>query len=281
MQLYALDPSAAQNCLILASEAEKRKNYLCPECQNFLRARGGNSRQTHFFHLKSSPNCRQHQKGIIHIQLQLYLASLLKEEGAQLEVAFPAIGRIADVACLKSNKIFEIQYSPITLVEARERTQDYARLGFTLTWLLHDHRFNKRNLTAAELFLREGSCYFTNMDERSNGTIYDQIEIIQNGKRVFRGYPLKVNLKMVKKSVHTSQELPAMIQKRVASQPFFHQGDLLDRFFSGGLSTFLFELEKKFTSSQQTFSLWKKIKEGYTILFHLLLQGVVKIDKVE
>lgn len=275
MQLYAHDPSQVPKRPILANEAEKGKDYLCPECKNFLRIRGGNNRQIHFFHLKTPLSCRQHQKGIIHIQLQLYLQSLLSEEETQLEAAFPSIGRIADVACLKTKKIFEIQYSPISLHEAKGRTEDYARIGFQIVWILHDRRFNKKNLSAAEEYLRQGTCYFTNMDHEGGGKIYDQFEIIQKGKRVYRASPLNVDLKCAKKNIGSSLELPKMLQKRLEKQPLYHQGDLADHFFSGRAS-FLLDLEKKFSLKKSALSPWKKIKEGYHILIQLLLEGVAK-----
>ncbi|HSX12292.1 MAG TPA: competence protein CoiA family protein [Rhabdochlamydiaceae bacterium] len=190
MQLYAI----SQKNLILASRAEKGKDYLCPECKAPLRVRGGQERQLHFFHLSANPHCKQHQKGVIHLKLQLYLQSLLKEEDAQMEYSFPQIGRIADIACLNSKRIFEIQYSPISLEEAAARTKDYQSLGFQLIWLLHDHQFNKRKVTAAELFLRKGACYFTDFDENGIGIIYDQFEVVRRGRRLFRGKPTPVDL---------------------------------------------------------------------------------------
>ena len=58
MQLYALD----QNQPILASKAEKSKDYICPECLSAVRIRGGPSRQIHFYHLSLPKQCRQHEK---------------------------------------------------------------------------------------------------------------------------------------------------------------------------------------------------------------------------
>lgn len=276
MQLFALEGLTGQKQPILAHEAEKGKDYLCPECKATLRVRGGTTRQIHFFHLKTSPLCRQHQKGIIHINLQIHLKDLLMHEGAELEYHFPSIGRIADVACLKSKRIFEIQYSPISVTEARERSKDYESLGFQIIWILHDRRFNKRTLSAAEEFLRQKMCYFTNMDHEKRGLIYDQFEILQNGKRVFRGSPLRIDLQTPKKNNSTTLDLPSIIQKRLEKHSIFHHGDLVDRFFSGGLSTFVFDLEKKFSNKKTHFSFWKKLQESYHVLFHFLLSGVIQ-----
>jgi competence protein CoiA len=191
MQLYGL----SQKNLILASDAEKGKDYLCPECRTTLRARKGQERQPHFFHLQAVPHCRQHQKGIIHLKLQFYIEALLHEEEPKLEYPFPSIGRIADVACLKSKKIFEIQYSPISLEEAAARCRDYENVGFELIWLLHDHRFNKRKVAAAEAFLRQRACYFTDFDAKGIGLIYDQREILRDRYRLYRGKKIPIDLK--------------------------------------------------------------------------------------
>lgn len=278
MQLFALEAPSLypdQKEPILAHEAEKGKDYLCPECNATLRVRGGRTRQIHFFHLKNSSICRQHQKGIVHLNLQLHLEELLANEGAKLEYHFPAIGRIADVACLKTKRIFEIQYSPISLNEAQSRSKDYESLGFQIIWILHDRRFNKRTLSSAEEFLRQGMCYFTNMDHEKRGLIYDQFEILKDGKRVFRGNPLRIDLKSPKKMSGAALDLPFAIQKRLTKHSMFHHGDLVDRFFSGGLSAFIFKLEEKFLQKKETLSFWKKMKHGYDLLFHFLLNGAI------
>jgi competence protein CoiA len=169
MQLYALEESHP----IFAKDAEKGKSYTCPECTSFVRVRGGPSRQTHFYHLKAPPHCRQHQKSLEHLHMQLRLLEALKGDGAQMEAPFPKIGRIADVAWASKKIVFEVQCSPISLEEVRGRIADYQRQGYSVIWILHDKQFNKPSLSAAEHHLRKTPCYYTNCDKTGKGLVYD------------------------------------------------------------------------------------------------------------
>lgn len=237
MQLYALDDHSP----ILAAEALKQKNYQCPECLSVVRLRGGPHRQFHFYHIRSRPSCRQHQKSLAHLQLQLHLKSLIPS--SSLEKPFPQISRIADVAWEEKRIVFEIQCSSISLSEAQSRSEDYARAGYTAIWILHDKRFNKKNLSAAENFLRTRGCYFA-----KEALIYDQFDVLQGSRRVFRGPELPID----------------------PTQPIFENGRL---FFTGDLADralkdpgAIKKLEKR--AVKRRFSL-KKI---YLFFFHAALE---------
>ncbi len=188
MQFQALDEKGP----VSAKRALKGKNYLCQECLAPVRLRGGLRRQLHFFHLTGS-SCKQHQKGAIHLHLQAHLAHLLP--GAVLEQPFPQIGRIADLFCKDSKRIFEVQVSPISEQEVQERTRHYESLGYSVVWILHEKRFNKRQLSAAELFLSQKCRYFSNMDASGQGMIYDQLEELYGSRRERRGKKLPVDLR--------------------------------------------------------------------------------------
>lgn len=190
MQFYALDG----NEFIVASSAKRHKDYHCPECNSILRLRGGPHRQNHFYHPFAPPSCRQHQKSLTHLQVQWVIKNLLPAGESALERPFPSINRIADVAWETQKIIFEVQCSPISILEAAQRTHDYNSLGWTTVWLLHAKRYNKRHLSGAEIHLRKNHCYFTNIDENGNGIIYDQNEVIRFGKRVWRGPPIPIDI---------------------------------------------------------------------------------------
>ncbi len=124
-----------------------------------------------------------------HLRIQKQIQALLPPNEAFLERRFPQIGRIADLVWEPRKLIFEVQCSPITLKEVKQRKKDYESCGYRLIWILHDKRFNRRWPTPAEIFLREGACYFT------NGThFYDQEEIIKGRQRTMRGTPLPISL---------------------------------------------------------------------------------------
>ncbi len=234
MQLYALDSTAAP---VMASNAEKGKDYLCPECQALVRVRSGPSRQIHFYHLALPSKCRQHEKSQEHIQLQLKLLELFGDTDAQIECPFPAIKRIADFACHAKKMIFEIQCSPISLEEVQCRILDYNAMGYEVVWILHERRFNRKNLSAAEHFLRESPCYFTNIDKAGLGVVYDQFDIIKKYKRVFKGPPLTVSLdKFTRLPLMSPPEasLPLPVKSRFTKWKCYMEGDLLHRLLKEG-----------------------------------------------
>lgn len=233
MQLYALDSTFP----IGAAKAEKGKDYLCPECNATVRVRGGPSRQIHFYHPTLPKNCRQHQKSLEHLQMQLKLFNLIGEKQAQIECPFPEVSRIADLAWHAKKIVFEVQCSPIPLQEAEERISDYQKAGYTVIWILHDKQFNKPNLSAAENFLRGAPCYFTNMDKVGEGIVYDQFEVIKANRRLFKGPPLTVNpLKIFSHPQVTAPDLalPKLLLDRLTLWKCHAQGDLLHRILKEG-----------------------------------------------
>lgn len=220
MQLYARENEQ----ILDVSTAIRGKNYFCHECEQTVRLRGGLWRRPHFFHLRSNALCRQHQKGAIHIALQLHLQKQLPD--AKLEHSFPTIGRIADVACLESKTIFEIQVSPISPEEAKGRCRDYESIGFRLIWILHEQNFNGRWMRPAESLLRERGAYFSDMSSQGKGMIYDQFEQMKGLKRVWRSGPLQVDVRKI--------QTPAAQDFR--SWDFYCKGDLLDRYLQNQIS---------------------------------------------
>lgn len=228
MQLFALDKTTP----ILASRAERNKEYICPECLMPVRVRGGPSRQTHFYHLSLSKQCRQHQKSQEHLQLQLKLLDLIGLD-AQIECPFPAIRRIADLAWHAKKLIFEVQCSPISLEEVQNRVLDYRSTGYDVIWILHDKRFNQKNLSAAERFLRETPCYFTDIDKAGYGIIYDQFEVLKDHQRLFKGPPLILSSDLFPHHPPSiallDTALPQSVSSRFTQWKSYIQGDLLDR----------------------------------------------------
>ncbi len=253
MQLYALD----EQIPILAQDASRKKNYQCPECVSPVQVRGGPHRQLHYFHIRKNSHCRQHSKSIAHLKIQLHLKSLIPT--ATLEKSFPSIGRIADVAWEEKKIVFEIQCSPISKEEVESRCKDYERAGYTPVWVLYVKRFNKRNLTAAEDFLRKRPCFFAD-----GFKIYDQFEILHRGKRLLKGPPLTVQPHKPLQAIPVVEHPPLAVSTR--SWPISFQGDLLHRLSEGALSHLKY-LEKKFTKYSQV-SRWRSICREF--FYHLL-----------
>ncbi len=233
MQLFALNDDSIP---ISATRAERQKNYLCPECSARVRLRSGPHRQNHFYHLSHPKPCHQHQKSLEHLQTQLKLLDLIGNEG-HIECPFPTLGRIADVAWHAKKIIFEIQCSPITQEEVQNRNQNYQQLGYEVIWILHDRRFNKTYLSASENYLRTISSYFTDIDKRGKGKIYDQFEILKNNKRLVKGPPLPIvatELTPVPLVDLTQLQLPLAISLRFLNRKHYLHGDLLYRLLHEG-----------------------------------------------
>jgi len=247
MQVYALDEKGP----LLATSADKGKNYYCPQCQGLVRLRKGDQRQPHFFHLKLTSSCRLAQKGLPHLQLQFMIKNLFAS--AEMEVPFPSIGRIADVADTESKTIFEIQYSPMSLEEAQGRCADYESLGFKIVWILHDDTFNQKKVTAAEKFLRTKTCYFSNLNVEGKGIIYDQHEELRGRWRRAKGIPLPIDLSAM-------QPVQNSTLKHRIGWMLYCPGDLIDLSQKG-----------KFALSKRTVKPLHWLKEAYLAWLYTLL----------
>lgn len=253
MQLYAFDQSKQP---IFANQARKQVDYCCIECESIVRLRGGLHRQKHFYHVEPNRRCTLHGKGMVHLQVQLFLLDVLKEGGCQLEVRFPEIKRIADVVWKSEKIIFEIQCSPITAEEVLARNQDYSRLGWQVVWILHDQRYNHHRLTAAEVALREHPYYFTNIKTQGKGMIYDQFDLFSKGVRIhkLRKLPIDITKKNpMNRSIQAAKSLQ-LVKERINSWPLFFQGDLVEVSFS----TVGLETVQYMKDAQEIEGLWHK-----------------------
>lgn len=176
---------------ILACNARKDRDYLCPECHQPIRIRHGNRRRKHFFHINPHVSCKQGKKDAHHICVQRQLLYQLVD--VTLEKPFPKINRIADVVWEEKKLIFEVQCSPISISEVKARNRDYGSVGYEVIWILHDKRYNRRYLTPAENFLRSGTALYTNIRTEVSGVIYDQDEYVSAYYRSSRGHRLVVD----------------------------------------------------------------------------------------
>ncbi len=254
MQVYAL----SENRLISAIKAEKSRDYRCPECLGLVRLREKKQCQSHFFHLNHNSSCRQSQKGQIHLHLQNFVKNLFEE--AEIEKSFPEIGRIADVANSQTETIYEVQCSPISLGEAQKLCADYESLGYQVIWILHDHRFNQKKVTPSEEFLRTKTCYFSNMDIKGSGIIYDQLDQIIGRQRRFVSHRKQIHLQ-IKKTL-PSFKWPKELSTRENTWPLYHEGDLFDHVLRGEFRSITPPEKKK---------LLLRLKEAYLAGFYMLL----------
>ncbi len=223
MQFFGLK----EKLLFSALEAQKKELYTCPECGGSLRLRSGPHRSAHFYHTSVPKACQQHLKSLEHLNTQMFLLDLLPQGEAKMEHPFREVQRIADVVWLERNIVFEVQCSPISLEEVESRNRDYESLGFTVVWILHDKRFNKKNLSAAENYLRARGAYFSSITKAGKGEIYDQAEHIDGFKREKRIRKLPISPSQpLKFSLPGEKNLPKILESRITSSGLFFEGDL-------------------------------------------------------
>lgn len=285
MQLYSLDNN---NQFVSAAAAQKGCDYRCMECGGAVRVRSGVHRRPHFFHKELSAPCRLNGKSMVHLQTQLHLAALLPADEAALEWRSDTLARIADVVWFPAKLIFEVQCSFITAQEIRERTNDWALAGFQVIWILHEMRFNKWRLSAAEAALAAIPHYYTNINSEGEGIIYDQCDRIDGGLRFIRYGPLPVNAAAPRPfyreiSAHAPEErIPSSVAQRIYSRPIALEGDLLDRWMAEPSHPELQKLwNEELTTTprlQQPTNIWKKICrfwQRYVINSYLALLRVL------
>lgn len=257
-----------------ALHARKGQDYLCPECQETLRLRSGPHRQPHFYHLKVPKECRQHGKSAEHMHAQLRLLSLLPKGEALMEHPFPSINRIADLFWEPKRIVFEIQCSPISLMEIEKRCTDYRSLGLEIVWLLHDHQFNKLKRSAAEHFLDLHPHYFTNISSQGEGIFYDQFEICQGFSRKFKGPPLPIFLHEPRPPPPLSSPVPQALRTRAENWKLCFQGDFSHRFSQQKEPSHLLAIEERYSSPPSRPPLLARIKLRYARWIASLLRTI-------
>lgn len=160
-----------------------------------------------------------------HRIIQLAIKKALAPQEVWVEKNFPQIGRIADVAWPAQKIVFEIQYSPISAREVRERNHDYRKIGYTVIWILHERRFNRAYLTPAERLLRSQTHYFTNINSLGHGEIYDQYARTRWGRRIERTpqYPINLSQPSYLKQIPRHFPKERRKWKHTFEGDFFHQ----------------------------------------------------------
>ncbi|MBS3905014.1 MAG: hypothetical protein KGZ39_06785 [Simkania sp.] len=268
MQLFAL----RENERISARQALKQYDYRCLECLNPVRVRSGPHRQPHFFHTTSHPLCTQQGKTLFHLQTQERILQTLPQGDVELEVPFPNIGRIADAVWESKQLIFEVQCSSISEQEARKRIHDYETLGYRVIWILHEKRFNRRQLSAAEQFLVNRECYFSSIDIEGGGMIYDQFAIVRNNKRLFRGPRLEISLAHPFSlcQLPLNDQFPKELLQRASMRHIGFRGDLFDRLHATEPQDWfaMKRLEQHFNEKQGS---CQSIKSGLSWIKHVYL----------
>lgn len=129
----------------------------------------------------------------LHLAVQHKVKELIDAPDVYLEYSFK--GHIADVYWESKNTVFEIQCSPMPLKEIKKRTNDYEKLGIHLVWILHQKTFNKNSLSPAENYIIQNKrFYYTDISQHGEGIVFTQEEVILYERRLFKSYPLPIDL---------------------------------------------------------------------------------------
>ena len=133
-----------------------------------------------------------HSPLLLHQSIQNRIAKLIGEEKVVLEYRFNK--RRADIYWPKQKIVFEIQCTPISLATVRERNSDYEAFDLSVVWILHQKTFNKTFVGPAENYMRSRGALYTNIFTNHTGTIYDQFEVINGHRRLYKSPPLSINI---------------------------------------------------------------------------------------
>ena len=244
MQLIAYEDDRR----IYAHQAKRRKDYKCGQCGGLVRLRGGRIQKLHFFHPNPIVSCGLRKKSLSHLSVQEYLCKQFSK--AFMEYYFPKINRFADVVIPELKLIFEVQCSPITLQEVRARQKAYAKTGYQLIWILHEKTFNKRVITEVEEYLHHFPCYYTNIETKGRGCIYDQHAIYSNVKRLYIGRKCPVFVdKLFYMNCKEIDYLPEFLQQRHKSWPIYFKNDLFYRVrYNEEFAKYLIDKEREIRS---------------------------------
>jgi len=126
-----------------------RQNFSCVKCQKPVIFKNGMRKRAHFAHEKNGVNTGRAESAA-HILVKHSLAQWLMRQGrpSVVERRFPEIDRIADVYFEFKNRpyVLEIQKSPISDTEYRQRIDDYQKINVTVLWIFVGEVTKKENI---------------------------------------------------------------------------------------------------------------------------------------
>ncbi|OGN62324.1 MAG: hypothetical protein A3F09_04625 [Chlamydiae bacterium RIFCSPHIGHO2_12_FULL_49_11] len=128
-----------------------------------------------------------------HTEIQ---ARLQKKYHLKKEISLGA--HRADLLWPEKRLVIEIQISPITKEEVKDRTLCFASYGYDTLWLLHPRRYNQKFLKPEEGALRFASSYFI-LPTAADVHVFDQSEQFRGRLRTYRSPPLLLDLNLLEK----------------------------------------------------------------------------------
>jgi competence protein CoiA len=198
------------NTEITAREALTGKDYYCIDCGAVVRSRKRGPFAS-FHHFKPH---KKNKTALEHTLIQQEIFKRLPK--SCIEYPIPHIKRKADVLDLEKKWVYEVQCSPISLKEVLNREKDYAKQGFTIIWILHDARFNKKHVGPAEHHIRSTQgCYFATCGEWGVSFLYHQEDLVIGSKRVkiYGSKPADLTKKPIPQLTKKAKRPPLQMRK--------------------------------------------------------------------
>lgn len=275
VQIYAYDEEGIETIAHLAVRSQK---YYCPDCHQKLSFRSSPYIRAHFFHLKDQNPCYRSSKSLTHLEVQAHLVEKLPLGEAKQERYFPSIHRRADVCWENKKIVFEVQISFITYEEVKARIEDYNSCGYEVVWILHLQRFSRYMTTAAELYLRDHTHYFTSINQEGLGAIFDQFNIIIAGRREATLFRKPIDIAHPSSAL-VDEALPQRIKDHRQSWALSFAGDLLQtKKLSFEHLQKLYELEQleltRLSKPTWQKSILSKVKDFFRLMGYILLDAI-------
>lgn len=150
-----------------------------------------------------------------------------------MEVSFPDVSRIADIAWEPQKIVFEVQCAAITPEEVLARNADYGSIGYRVIWILHTDRYGKGMLSPAEQVLRGSTHYYTDIDAKGEGSVFDIVDLVVGRYRKQRLSigPVQLERPLMDRELEAA---PCQWITRRAANGVFFRGDALWSGFVGG-----------------------------------------------
>lgn len=125
--------------LLYASDLQKNRNqkWYCPDCGERVQLSESSKGKLFFKHFPKNTKYTGGES-TEHLNVKEELIEFFQQKDLRVdkEVMFSSIDRIADIVIIDYGLIIEIQHTPITSQEIRERTLAYNHLGFKCIWLM-------------------------------------------------------------------------------------------------------------------------------------------------
>jgi competence CoiA-like predicted nuclease len=142
----------------------------------------------------------------LHRTIQNKILSIIASPDVVLE--YKVGSHIADVYWPSQKTVFEVQCSPISLNEAKRRTEDFEKLNLNIIWILHQKTFNKKYMSRAEMFLLgHKRVFYSNISQAGEGIIFDQEEALYFNKRLYKSPPNEIFLHLPYKKAFSKRTL--------------------------------------------------------------------------